>query len=367
MKARRFLATATLAGALVACTPAPAAAPDLATLLDSWQRSTETTGVVLAVAPPGTRPWVGAAGVRDRATRVPLAPGALFQVASITKMFVATVALQLADEGRLRLDDPLSRYVPAFPNAERITVRHLLNHSSGVPDVSQARGIDKLLIGDRDRRWTTGEVLALVVDREPVFPPGTGYAYSNTNYVLLGQVIETVAGSSWQAEVHRRIIDRLRLTRTYIGGFDRVPPTVAGYHDLDNDGDTENAYATGWPALNTFEGAAGAVVSTAPDLVRFARALFDGDLLRPESVQAMTTMGPHRSRHSGYGLGVEIALPDLRTVTWGHRGALPGFRSQLLYLPHSRTVIVVLADEWDANPTDLAELAMHLISNGEPS
>jgi D-alanyl-D-alanine carboxypeptidase len=364
---QRILAGLAVVAALAACTPAPAAAPDLDTLLDRWQRDTRVTGVSMAIARPGQLPWLRAAGLRDRDSRVPLTPGDLFQVGSITKAFVATVVLQLAEEGRLRLDEPLAAHLPGFPNARRVTLRHLLSHTSGIPHVSQLDGVDKTLIRDRGRRWTAEQVIGLVADQELLFPPGTGYAYSNTNYVLLGQVIQAVTGSSWAVEVRRRIIDPLRLTHTFVAGVDRVPPLVAGYYDLDNDGDTENATATPWPALDTFEGAAGAMVSTAADLMRFARALFEGPLLQPQSRKAMTAPGPHRSRHRGYGLGVEITRPDFQTLTWGHGGAEPGYRSQLLYLPDTATVIVVLVNEWHSNPMDLAELAIRLTRTGEPS
>lgn len=364
---RRVLVPLLLIAALAACTPAPAAAPDPQTLLHRWQLDTKVTAVTMAVAPPGQPPWLGAAGVRDRETREPLAPTDPFLIGSITKTFVATVVLQLAEERRLSLDTPLASYLPGFPGASHITIRQLLSHTSGLPDVAQAHGLDKALIRDRDRRWTAEQVLALVADRDRLFPPGESYQYSNTNYVLLGQVIEAVTGTPWAAQVRRRIITPLRLTRTFIGGVDPVPSLVAGYYDLDNDGDTENVTATPWPALDTFEGAAGAIVSNAADLARFARALFDGRLLRPETLQAMTTPGPYHSRHRGYGLGVEIMQPDFHTLAWGHGGAEPGFRSQLLYLPDSRVVIVVLVNEWYANPLDLAELAMHLTRNGEPS
>jgi D-alanyl-D-alanine carboxypeptidase len=364
---RRILLALLSIAALAACAPAPAAAANLQTLLERWQQDTKVTAVTMAVARPGGRPWLGAAGVRDRDTGAPLAPHDLFQIGSITKTFVATVVLQLAEEDRLSLDSPLGSYLPGFPGAERITIGQLLSHTSGIPDVAQAHGIDKALIRDRGRRWTTEQVLALVAHRDRLFRPGTAYRYSNTNYVLLGEVIEAVTGTSWAAQVHRRIIDPLRLTHTFIGGVDATPPLVAGYYDLDNDGDTENVTAQPWPALDTFEGAAGAIVSNAADLARFAHALFGGQLLQRETLQAMTTPGPYQSRHRGYGLGVEIVEPDFQTLTWGHGGAEPGFRSQLLYLPDSGVVIVVLANEWYANPLDLAELTMRLTRNGEPS
>jgi D-alanyl-D-alanine carboxypeptidase len=285
---------------------------------------------------------------------------AQFRIASITKLFVATVVLQLAQENRLRLDDVLSRYVSSFPGGDRITLRHLLNHTSGVPDFELADGFGEGLLADRQRRWRTDEILALVTGVRPDFPPGTRYSYSNTGYVLLGEVIRAVTGATWAAEVRRRIIDPLHLVHTYVAGAEPVPGGVLpGFYDTDNDGDQENV-ETGqpWPSLETAEGPASAIVSTAADLATFGAALFRGRLLAPASLRQMLSEGPHHPRNSNYGLGVEITRPDYRTTVWGHGGALPGFRSVLWYLPQRDMVIVVLANDWRANPQDLAELVL---------
>jgi D-alanyl-D-alanine carboxypeptidase len=278
---------------------------------------------------------------------------------------VATVVLGLVEEGRLGLDDPLDRVLPDFPQAHRITIRDLLSHTSGIPDYTQAHGYNRRLADDREHRWSTAELLGLVADRDPLFAPGTDYDYSNTNYLLLGEVIETVTGEPWSAEIRRRIIDPLELEHTTIAGAEPMPAElVSGYFDLDNDGDTENVDAAHWPAQDTAEGPAGAIVSTAPDLARFAKALFGGELLGPESLTAMVTPNAYGAPHHDYGLGVEVLHPDYETEVWGHGGVVLGFRAQMMYLPGSRTVIVVLVNETTADPLDLGELAMHAVERG---
>jgi D-alanyl-D-alanine carboxypeptidase len=176
--------------------------------------------------------------------------------------------------------------------------------------------------------------------------------------VLLGQVIEAVTGTSWAAEVRRRIIDPLWLRHTYVSGAEAVPGAVLpGYFDVDEDGDEENI-ETGapWPSLETTEGPAGAVVSTAADLAVFGGALFRGRLLSPAMLRQAVAEGPHHPRTSNYGLGVEVLRPDYRTTVWGHGGFTPGFRSALWYVPRQDLLVVVLANDSRANPQDLAEL-----------
>jgi D-alanyl-D-alanine carboxypeptidase len=367
---RRGPLVAAFAAALLATTTAvahharadAAAAPGagLHRILDRWRDRADLPAVTMAVDVPGRPLLAAAGGTAERGGGTPVAVDAPFRVASITKLFVATVVLQLAEEGRLRLDDPLARHVTGYPRGDRITIRHLLTHTSGVPDYGLTPGFGRRLLADRERRWHTDEVLALVAGVRPDFPPGAGYRYSNTGYLLLGKVIDAVTGSTWAAEIRRRVIDPLGLRHTFIAGTGPVPGGVLpGYFDADNDGDRENV-ETGrpWPSLETTEGPAGAIVSTAPDLAAFGRALFRGHLVRPETLRQMVTEGPHHPRNSNYGLGVEISRPDYRTTLWGHGGFVPGFRSVLWYAPRHDVTVVVLVNDAQANPQDLAELAL---------
>jgi len=342
----------------------PTAGTSLPRLVERWRLRAAVPAVTVAVDTRGQPLALAASGTGLRGGGTAATPDAQFRIASITKPFVATVILQLAEERRLGLDDPLSRYVPTFPGGARITLRQLLNHTSGVPDFELADGFGPGLLADRQRRWRTDEILALVTGARPDFAPGTRYSYSNTGYVLLGEVIRVVTGSTWAAEVRRRILDPLHLRHTFVAGAEPVPGGVLpGYFDADNDGDEENI-ETGrpWPSLESAEGAAGAIVSTAADLAAFGGALFRGRLLGPASMRQMLAEGAHHPRGTNYGLGVEITRPDYRTTVWGHGGALPGFRSALWYVPRDDTVIVVLANDWRANPQDLAELALRAVS-----
>jgi D-alanyl-D-alanine carboxypeptidase len=330
-------------------------------LLDRWRERADVPAVTLAVTDAAGDRLVAASGTAEHGGQGgPVTPDAQFRVASITKMFVATVVLQLVEEDRLDLDAPVSDYLSGFAFDRRITVRQLLNHTSGIPDYGRTEEFNEGLIADRDRHWTTDDVLALVARVRPDFAPGTDYLYSNTGYILLGQVIDAVTGSTWAAEVRSRILEPLQLTHTFAAGMEAVPGGVLpGYIDVDMDGEVENV-ETGkpWTSLDTTEGAAGAIVSTAGDLATFAEALFGGRLLRQTTLHEMVAPGPHHPRNSNYGLGVTISSPDYRLTTWGHGGFTLGFISVLWYLPQHDLVVAVLANDVRTTPSDLAELVV---------
>jgi D-alanyl-D-alanine carboxypeptidase len=362
------VAVAMVLSAVGCARPPQAAGPEDTTpqawqsIVDRWRSRAEAPAVVVAVGEADGATWVGASGTADRETRDPIDISATFRIASITKMYVAVVVLQLVEEGRLRLDEPLSSYRAGLPYGH-VTVRQLLNHTSGIPDYSQTTDLGKELLAHRDRRWSSTEVMAVVGDKQPQFPAGTGYGYSNTDYILLGEVITAVTGTSWAKQVRDRVLDPLHLDHTFIPGTEPVPVRpLPGYFDTDNDGDEENVETDGtWPALETSEGPAGAMVSNAEDVLAFGGALFGGRLLQERTFRAMVAEGPFHPLNSNYGLGMEIVRPDYQTTIWGHGGFLPGFKSVLWHVPSRDAVIVVLTNTSRANPADLAELILRTL------
>lgn len=349
------LVTTVLLAAAGGLAATPAAAGDTArAVVDRWRARTPVHAVTVALG-EGGQPVRTIASGHDAGE--PVTARSRFRVGSVTKTFVATVIMQLVDEGRVRLDDPVSRHLPRTRWRD-VTLRQLLTHTSGIPDYARATGLDDALIERPGHRWRTADVLRLVADRERDFPPGTGYGYSNTGYVLLGQIIEAVTGQAWEQALRRRVIDPLDLRDTFIAGEERARPgTVSGWYDTSGDGFDDRVNGP-WPALETTEGPAGALVSTAPDLARFARALYEGNLVSPTSRRAMTAPQPFHPPHSNYGLGVELNRPDYRETVWGHGGALPGYRATMWYAPRDGRVIVVLANAWRCDPADLAHLLL---------
>ncbi|MFD0820221.1 serine hydrolase domain-containing protein, partial [Micromonospora zhanjiangensis] len=281
---------------------------------------------VVAYARVGDRNGRVSAGVADLATGAPARPDDRFRIASNTKAFVATVLLQLVGEGRLSLDDSVQRWLPGVVrgngnDGSRITVRQLLNHTSGIWDPTGERDFWAPWL-DRDDRgyvYPPRRVVADAMAHRPDFPPGSSWHYSNTNYLLIGMIIESVTGKPAPAEVRHRLIDRLGLRDT---SFPVTDPEIHGRH--------LHGYDLAHRDLTTFspsyDWTAGAMISTVADLARFHRALFGGRLLRPEQQRELLTVVPD----SGYGLGVQrMALPcgSGPVDVWTTDGGGPGFTS----------------------------------------
>ncbi|WP_344339846.1 serine hydrolase domain-containing protein, partial [Kitasatospora putterlickiae] len=294
----------------------------------------DSGGVSAALARVGDRGhtlWKGAAGVADRATGARATADGRFRIGSVTKTFVSTVALQLVAEGRFGLDDRVETLLPgALPNGADITLRQLLNHTSGVFnyteddafDIERPGAIEQWLESGRYTRWTPERLIALAGAHPPYFAPGQGFHYSNTNYVLVGRIIERATGHSWQREVERRVIRPLGLTGTSMPDHETtVPgPHAHGYYELP----TGPVDVT---ALDpSMAGASGAGISTTADLNTFITALIGGRLLpRPQLAEMMTATPQSEGR---YGLGLERATTDCG-VLWGHTGGIPGYNTFL--------------------------------------
>ncbi|MET0426004.1 MAG: serine hydrolase domain-containing protein [Actinoplanes sp.] len=273
----------------------------------------------------------------------PVPWNAKFRIASFTKTFVATTALQLVGEGRLSLDDTVERWLPGVVrgngnDGRRITVRQLLQHTSGLPDY--LGGMPDLFTEDGFQRLryqtvTQQQAVALAVGQKSEFPPGRKWSYSNTNYLLAGLIIERVTGHSWQHEVQQRIIKPLRLTDTYTPGTRRTIPNphAIGYERFP---DASGEYGDPIDAteLNpSFGGAAGEIISTTDDGNRFLRALLGGRLLRPAQLAEMKRTVPtddnFRQNWPGarYGLGL-MWVPNDCGGAWSHGGDIMGFMTR---------------------------------------
>ncbi|MFF0388315.1 serine hydrolase domain-containing protein [Kitasatospora sp. NPDC004615] len=281
----------------------------------------------------GSTVWKGAAGVANMATGAPADPEGRFRIGSVTKTFVATVVLQLVAEHRLGLDDSVESHLPgAVPNGAGITVRQLLNHTSGIHDYTDDPAFD-ITNPETLRQWLTGgrwtsyrpqQLVDIANKYPPYFAPGQGWHYSNTDYILIGMLIERLTGRSWAQEVTSRIIRPLGLTDTSMPiDSPFVPgPHAHGYLKLP----TGPADVT---LLNpSVAGAAGAGISTTADLTRFIAALLGGRLLGPAELAEMKrTDGA--SAAVGYGLGLQrMTMPC--GEFWGHDGGIPGYNTLLV-------------------------------------
>ncbi|MBA9002435.1 serine hydrolase domain-containing protein [Thermomonospora cellulosilytica] len=268
-----------------------------------------------------------ASGVADVRTGAPMDPRSRFRIGSLTKPFVATVVLQLVGEGRVVLDEPIERHLPGVVrgngnDGREITVRHLLQHTSGLPDVLDHRTPQEFL-RDPLRHWEPRELVDIALQHPRLFEPGRRWDYSNTNYLLAGMLVESVTGRPYGEEIERRIIEPLGLHGTSVPGDDPgIPaPHPRGYVRTP-DGLLDLTH------LNpTLAGSSGGMISSAADLNRFFGALLHGRLLRPaQRRQMMTAMPTGGSSGARYGLGLQWRpLPCSDDGFWGHGGDMLGF------------------------------------------
>ncbi|WP_235036859.1 serine hydrolase [Actinomadura sp. K4S16] len=275
-------------------------------------------------------------GVADVTTGRPPRAYMKYRVGSITKLFVATVVLQLVAEGRLRLDDTVANVIPGVVEGngyepDKITMRMLLNHTSGVADYTDNPRIEEIAVTDPRHDFTLRELAEAGVEYPPYFPPGTSWRYSDTDYVLLGLVIRSVTGRSYVHEINKRIIRPLHLRSTYFPGTDpRIRgPHLHGYTPVADD----PAELRDTTEVNiTFARASGDMISTVGDLDRFDSALLGGRLLPDRLLRAMLRPVPGSQPYPGsdvfrYGLGAVIATTPCGVKAYGNGGTLDGWET----------------------------------------
>ncbi|MBN2306165.1 MAG: beta-lactamase family protein [Anaerolineae bacterium] len=316
--------------------------------LDKQVTDRDLPGVAVLVDMPGAR-FAGASGYADLETQTPLQPDDPFQIGSITKTFTAALVLQLAEEGVLTIEDPLADWLPdtaaVLPHGDTITLHHLLQHTSGVYDYTNSSELIAQYFQNPTQPIDPQFVVDYVVEHHRArFAPGEDWAYSNTNYLLLGLVIEAATGQSYVDVLHSRILEPVGLAHTYLNDQEPdIGTVVRGY--TKRIAGSEWFDVTGWDM--TIAGAAGGLVSTPSDLALFARALFDGTLYANEStLDLMLDLGD-----VGYGLGIDQNTPLTADFpAWGHNGGTIGYRASLNYLPDYDLVIVWCTNNGDQDP-----------------
>jgi D-alanyl-D-alanine carboxypeptidase len=302
-------------------------------------------GVSLAVMVPGYEPWIGVAGESEPAT--PITTGMAFGAGSISKNFIAALVVQLAEEGMLSLDDQLHEWISDVPNVDNtVTIRQLLNHTSGVFSLEEHPDFWRTVFADGERVWTDEELLS-TFQAESYSAKGTEWHYSNTGYTLLGQIIEQATGSNVSTELRDRFFEPLDLTSAFYLSEETAPGEVAeGWSnigryapEIDTNPDFEPFSQFPWTATMA---EAGGVFANAEHLAAWAQAMFhDQSVLAPQSLDQMLEFvsldpdDPITQLVSGYGLGVVRFNPDLfdGTLVTGHSGGALFYNAASLYLP----------------------------------
>jgi D-alanyl-D-alanine carboxypeptidase len=301
--------------------------------------------------------WTGVSGLADVAAKRPVTPSTAFSIASISKTFIAALILDLAADGRLGLEDGATEYIPDLEILDGVTIRMLLDHTSGLHDYFLNPKIDRALQAAPAQGWTPTRTLGYV--DKPYFPPGTGWHYSNTNYLILGLIAERIDGRSLAKQLRARYFEPFGLTSAFYQVAER--PTGATAHGYRFAGLKRNlppidlADGTGvmpFKSVVTAAGGAGSLAATSLDVARWARALYGRDVLDSEGLALM--LGGF-DRVAGYkpsipyGLGVQ-ALEVNGLPTFGHSGRFIGFRSVVRYLPDDDLAIAVLTNQSRADP-----------------
>jgi CubicO group peptidase (beta-lactamase class C family) len=361
----RFLGIAAFVAAAAAGAGAGAAPPaDLRAKADAIVAAAfpaDGPGGAVIITRRGETIYRAGRGLADVEARRAVTPNSVFRLGSLTKQFTAAIVLQLVQEGRIALDDPVSRFFPDYPHpGAAATVRQLLNHTSGIQSYT---GIPGWMVEENTNRpYTTAEMIALFRDRPSPTPPGQAWAYNNSGYVLLGAIVEKVTGKPWHQAIAERIAGPLRL-RTIGYGVDREsgPAMARGYTEADGQVRPARRIHMSVPH------AAGALVGTVGDLARWSNALHHGRVVSPALYAAMTspTVLPD-GRSQPYGFGLANGEERGR-ATIEHSGGIFGFATYATYVPSDDLFVAVFANsDSPASPPGLVTARLIALALGDP-
>ncbi|TGV00417.1 serine hydrolase domain-containing protein [Flavivirga rizhaonensis] len=269
-----------------------------------------------------------------------------YRVGSITKTFTATLIFQLVDEGKIKLGDKLSVYFPKVTNASNITIANLLNHSSGLFNITNDEDFQTWML----EPTTQAEMLSRILKYDVVFQPGVKHEYSNTNYVLLGYILEKIENKSYKAILEERIVDKLDLDNTYYGSnIDITDKECLSYYFENETWHEDNQTHMSVP------GGAGSIVSNPSDLVVFIDALFNNKLMTKESFALMTRI------ESEYGSGI-FSMKKNGITFFGHNGGIDSFLSMLIYIPKLEIAIALNTNALDFDPMSIMFNAVNAVT-----
>ena len=382
-------ATATTVPPVTATTaPSEADAGDVSEPDDAAVRIQAALDEALVKWPaPGLMLWVdtpeetnvATSGWADREERVPMQPDRPFYTGSITKMFVATAVMQLVEEGVLDLDDPLSNWFPEIlehPQGDQITVQHLLAHKSGIRYFGTVPEMRQALWGDGEPFDPQTIAETMIRDHSLEQSPGR-FSYSNTNYLILGLLIEDATGQPAESVIRRRILEPLGLDHTYLATYEDpigdILPTYSDFVAMDGSGGFINQH----PQLDRVDAEfaeryfrttwmTGGMVSTAPDLIAFVRALFQGRLFDDDATLEKMRVYSDTGSEAEFGLGIMRVKPD-GTEFLGHFGHSSGHVAGVIYSVEHDCAIVVMANSDAQSGDDLIRLAYTGLTALEPA
>lgn len=339
--------------------------------LDQLRERHGIPGISVTILFPDGSSWLGVSGVANVQAKTAVTPSTSFAIGSVSKTFTAALVIALAQNGTIELDEPVRTYLPDLKIDARITVRQLLDHTSGLRDYFFHPAIDRLLLRDPSRRWDAADALKYV--GKSYFKPGTGWHYSNTNYLVLGMLAERVGEAPLAEQIRTRFLAPLGLRHTWYQPEEAPTSDVARGYRFESTAKDAAAIdlSDGSPfmpftSVVTAAGGAGGLASNSSDLTRWARALYAGGVLSPESVDAIvgdiTRTEPYKPRVP-YGLGVQRLDID-GAPSLGHSGRLLGFRSAVRWLTEEDIAIAVLTNQSRTDPGMIVRALLEIAREG---
>lgn len=321
--------------------------------LDTLCEDQQFPGVTLGVVLPNGQRISLASGMADIEKNIKMPSHARIFSGSIGKTYAAAVAMQLMKEGKFSLDDKISRFFHAekwftrLPNHKDITVRMLMNHTGGLPRHVLKPGLWKTVFENPDKIWTGAELIAFIFDDEPVHPAGKGWAYSDTDYIILAMIMEKTTGETFYDMLEKRVLKPQKLTGTSPAVHRRLKGMVQGYTGKNKPPfniPSDTVVVDGKLITNPqFEWTGGGLITTSTELAAFVKLLMEGEIVSPDSLKLMKSAVNERTGQpdtSGYGLGLEI-WDTPQGITYGHRGTMLGCMSIMEYVPKHRFSIAL--------------------------
>lgn len=343
-----------------------------ASLIPTLQAALETSeapGAAMYVITGDGFVWNGAVGLANLENGTPMPADAAMDIGSITKSMVAVLTLQLMQEGKLSLDDTLGQWLPntvgKIENSETITLRQLLNHSSGIPEFLDDDFAEAVL-SEPNRIWQPEDFLQLAYGEPGNFTPGERHSYSNTNYTLLGLIIEAATGDTLAGQLRSRLFNPLGMSASSVVYDNEMAPNVLrGYVDIqeiDPSAESQLVPVFFHPTAQGF--GEGGVISSVADLARFSEALHSGELLHPDTFTLMQQESLPEENGTRYGLGLELRNTSSGPLL-GHSGGFPGAGSFMYFLPEQQLTIVTLENQEETAGNPLINLFRTLLATDE--
>jgi D-alanyl-D-alanine carboxypeptidase len=326
--------------------------------LDSLCKAANYPGISVAVAYANGKVKSYTSGYADTAKHIKLTANSLLLQGSVGKTYVAAIAMQLISGGKIKLQDKASQYLGnetwfhRLPNAADITIEMLMKHTSGIMRYEFKEAFTKDLTAKPYKVWQPVELLSYIFDEKPAFKAGENWEYADTNYIILGMIIEKITGKTYYSLMQKQLLDKFKLRDTHPSNKIKLPGLVQGYAGIDNAFGNQSLMikANGEMVVNPqFEWTGGGIYSTTADLAKWCKLLYEGKAFDPALLPVILNGVPAKmlGANTTYGLGVIIKQSAAFGMYYGHSGFFPGYLTEMYYFPKYKMAIVVQTNSSD--------------------